>query len=236
MNRVPVPGRGALTFEKLADVSRRFTGLEIHYLGEIPEDPAVTHRRLGQPPLVVSHPQCRTSEAVANLLRNSLIDYLRSVDRRVYGHFPVEFAGVGRKHNMLSGSLPAGVDCPECGNDIVERRGKAKGRGPKTFYGCSGYPECKNVKKIGQPAVQSLGIQCPECEEGEIQQKYSRRGKVFYSCNRYPKCKYALWDRPIAEPCPECQAPFVVEKTTKRAGTTRRCVREECHYQVSVEQ
>ena len=70
MNRVSVVGRGALTFEKLADVSRRFTGLEIQYLGEIPEDPAVTHRRLGQPPLVVSHPQCRTSEAVVNLLGN----------------------------------------------------------------------------------------------------------------------------------------------------------------------
>ena len=70
VNRVSVVGRGALTFEKLADVSRRFTGLEIQYLGEIPEDPAVTHRRLGQPPLVVSHPQCRTSEAVVNLLGN----------------------------------------------------------------------------------------------------------------------------------------------------------------------
>lgn len=70
VNRVVAPGAGVLTFEKLADVSRRFTGLEIHYLGEVPEDPAVTHRRLGQPPLVVSHPQCRTSEAVVNLLAN----------------------------------------------------------------------------------------------------------------------------------------------------------------------
>ncbi len=68
VNRVGAPGQGALTFEKLADVSRRFTGLEIHYLGEVPEDSAVTHRRLGQPPLIVSHPQCRTSEAVVKLL------------------------------------------------------------------------------------------------------------------------------------------------------------------------
>ena len=121
--------------------------------------------------------------------------------------------------------------CEKCDRPMQIRHGRYG-----KFLGCSGYPECKNVKKIGQPAAQSLGIKCPECEEGEIQQKYSRRGKVFYSCNRYPKCKYAIWDRPIAEPCPECQAPFVVEKTTKRAGTTRRCVREECHYQVSVEQ
>ncbi len=70
VNRIAAAGQGELTFEKLADVSRRFTGLEIHYLGEVPEDPAVTHRRLGQPPLVVSHPQCRTSEAVVKLLAN----------------------------------------------------------------------------------------------------------------------------------------------------------------------
>ncbi len=70
VNRIAAAGQGELTFEKLADVSRRFTGLEIHYLGEVPEDPAVTHRRLGQPPLIVSHPQCRTSEAVVKLLGN----------------------------------------------------------------------------------------------------------------------------------------------------------------------
>ncbi len=121
--------------------------------------------------------------------------------------------------------------CEKCGLPMQIRYGRYG-----KFLGCSGYPECKSVKKIGQPATQSLDIKCPECEEGEIQQKYSRRGKVFYSCGRYPKCKYALWDRPIPEPCPECKAPFVVEKTTKRAGTTRRCAREECDYQVSVEQ
>ena len=51
-----------------------------------------------------------------------------------------------------------GVDCPECGNDIVERRGKGKGRGPKTFYGCSGYPACNfavNQRPLPQP--------CPDC-------------------------------------------------------------------------
>ena len=52
-----------------------------------------------------------------------------------------------------------GVDCPECGNDIVERSGKGKGRGPKTFYGCSGYPDCKfavNQRPLAQP--------CPDCK------------------------------------------------------------------------
>jgi DNA topoisomerase-1 len=32
--------------------------------------------------------------------------------------------------------------CPECGRNLVEKR-----VGGKTFKGCSGYPECKYIKK-----------------------------------------------------------------------------------------
>lgn len=64
VNRVSQPGLGKVTFERLAEVSRRFAGCEIHYLGEVPEDPAVTQRRLGQPPLLCSAPECPTTKAV----------------------------------------------------------------------------------------------------------------------------------------------------------------------------
>ncbi|MGH7964279.1 MAG: DNA topoisomerase, partial [Candidatus Binatia bacterium] len=121
--------------------------------------------------------------------------------------------------------------CEQCGKPMQERMGRYG-----KFLGCSGYPECTNVKKLGGKAATSLGVPCPDCHEGDIQQKWSRRGKVFYSCSRYPKCTFAVWDRPIPEPCPQCGAPFVVEKTTKRAGTTRRCLREECDYQEAAEQ
>lgn len=118
--------------------------------------------------------------------------------------------------------------CEKCGKPMQVRFGRYG-----KFLGCSGYPECTNIRKMGKP-VTSLGVTCPDCNEGDIQQKWSRRGKMFYSCSRYPKCTFALWDRPIQEPCPRCQAPFIVEKTTKRAGTTRRCIREECDYQEAV--
>ena len=115
--------------------------------------------------------------------------------------------------------------CEECGRPMQVRFGRYG-----KFLGCSGYPECKTIKKPGRAAAVSLGIACPDCQQGELQQKQSRRGKTFYSCNRYPKCKFALWDKPVSTPCPQCQAPFVVEKTTKRAGTVRRCFRDECDY------
>lgn len=64
VNRVGSQAQGQATFQKLADVSRRFSRCEIHYLGAIPEEPAVTHHRLNQPPLVVSHPTCQASKAI----------------------------------------------------------------------------------------------------------------------------------------------------------------------------
>ena len=80
VNRVAQPGLGLATFERLAEVARRFAGCEIHYLGEVPEDPAVTHRRLGQPPLLRSLPECATTKAVLTLSRalEAQIDTVRA--------------------------------------------------------------------------------------------------------------------------------------------------------------
>ncbi len=120
--------------------------------------------------------------------------------------------------------------CEKCGEPMAYKFGRFG-----KFLGCSAYPECKNVKSLNKPIP--LGIACPKdlgCGEGDLVQKISRRGKVFYSCDQYPKCTFASWDRPVEAPCPECEAPFVVEKTTKRHGTVRRCLREECEYTESV--
>lgn len=84
INRVHGPGQGWQTFQRLAEVARRFTGLPIHYAGEIPEDPAVTQRRLGQPPLVVSHPECAVSRSVVRLLR-TLEERLGTLAQRATG-------------------------------------------------------------------------------------------------------------------------------------------------------
>ena len=117
--------------------------------------------------------------------------------------------------------------CEKCGAKMLFKEGRYG-----KYLACSGFPECRNNQPLVKP--KSLDITCPSCKEGEIMEKKSRYGKIFYSCNRYPKCKYALWDKPFAEPCPKCAFPIVVEKTTKRAGTVRRCPQEECDYQVTL--
>ncbi|HKI86986.1 MAG TPA: type I DNA topoisomerase [Thermoanaerobaculia bacterium] len=120
--------------------------------------------------------------------------------------------------------------CEKCGRPMVLRRSRYG-----TFYGCSGYPECKNVRKTKAEAAKAApkptGVACPECGEGEIVEKRSRRGKIFYSCNRYPDCKFALWNRPVATSCPECGSPYLTEKTTKKKGTRLLCPNDECSYE-----
>ena len=52
--------------------------------------------------------------------------------------------------------LRVGVDCPECGSDLVER--KQRGKGGRKFYGCSSYPTCTFA--VNQ---RPLTQHCPEC-------------------------------------------------------------------------
>ena len=105
--------------------------------------------------------------------------------------------------------------CEVCGSPMTVREGKY-GR----FLSCSRYPECTATKPM------NLGIDCPEegCG-GKLLEKRSRAGKVFFSCSRYPACKFATWDLPIKQECPECGYPILVEKVTKKKGRTLRCPR-----------
>jgi len=123
---------------------------------------------------------------------------------------------------------PTDQTCDKCGAPMVIKHGRYG-----KFLGCSAYPKCRNIQPLEKP--KDTGVACPACGEGTFLEKKSRRGKVFYSCSAYPKCKNALWNRPIARPCPQCGAPFVTEKTTKRHGTEHVCVAEGCGWKESVD-
>jgi DNA topoisomerase-1 len=119
------------------------------------------------------------------------------------------------------------IVCEKCKKPMVLKQGKYG-----KFLACSGYPVCKNTKSINsnQPD-KTTGVKCPEkgCT-GEIVERRSKRGKIFYGCNRYPDCTFALWDKPVAENCPNCGAEFLVEKSTKKQGTFLMCLNKECGY------
>lgn len=165
------------------------------------------------------------------------------------------------------------IVCELCGKTMALRKGRFG-----SFYGCTGYPECKNVRKIpkGSEAPvpepipldeicpvdganlvrrfgrfgefiscanypkcdyvkrETVGVKCPK-DGGDIVVKKSKRGKAFYGCANYPKCDAVYWDKPVDQPCPQCKAPFVLQKTTKKEGTFLYCHNEECDYKAPVE-
>jgi DNA topoisomerase-1 len=109
--------------------------------------------------------------------------------------------------------------CETCSAPMTVKRGRFG-----SFLACTRYPDCKTTKPI------SLGVKCPKpgCG-GFIAEKRSRRGKPFYGCSNWAKkqCDFVAWDKPIPQPCPICNAKFVLKKETKR-GTTLRCM--ECDW------
>ena len=125
-------------------------------------------------------------------------------------------------------TAPAASDevCEKCGKPMVRRRSRFG-----EFLGCSGYPDCDGIKRLKSASVKT-GLKCPECHEGEILERRSKRGKLFFGCGRYPKCKFASWNRVVAQPCPKCGNTYLVEKVTKREGAQWLCPKEECGYKV----
>jgi DNA topoisomerase-1 len=107
--------------------------------------------------------------------------------------------------------------CPQCHAHLVIKQGRF---GP--FTACSNYPKCKYIKQ------ELTGVACPECG-GDLVVKRGKR-KTFYGCSNYPTCKFALWDRPVAQSCPECGARFLVEKANKDGGRYLLCKNEECKH------
>ena len=135
-------------------------------------------------------------------------DFTRSMDGEVKPDEPV----------VVEGRL-----CPKCDSPLHVKSGPYG-----KFIGCSAYPKCRFIEPLEKP--KDTGVTCPECKKGSLIERKSRYGKLFYSCNTYPDCKYAVWNPPIAEPCPKCAWPVLTIKITKRRGTEKVCPQKECGF------
>jgi len=119
--------------------------------------------------------------------------------------------------------VPLDEKCPNCGNTMVKKYGRYG-----EFVACSNYPTCKYVKQ------KTVGVKCPNCSEGEVVERRSKRGKTFFGCNRYPDCDFVAWGKPIPEKCPDCGSSYLIEKFLK-AGPVAQCPNKECKFKKPIE-
>lgn len=115
--------------------------------------------------------------------------------------------------------------CPECGSELAVRKGRYG-----EFIACLAFPKCRysrnlkedNAEKKEAKKATSTGVKCPKCKDGEVVERFSRRGK-FYGCNHYPKCDFVSNYKPSEEKCEECGEMMVIKELKK--GTFLECLK-----------
>jgi len=84
-------------------------------------------------------------------------------------------------------------ECELCGKDMALKKGRFG-----SFFGCTGYPECKNIRKIAKgdqpppPPPQILDELCPK-DGANLVKRHGRFGE-FTACSNYPTCDYVKRD------------------------------------------
>jgi len=116
---------------------------------------------------------------------------------------------------------PTNVKCKECGARMVVKRGRAGQR----FLACENYPKCTHTESI------STNVSCPNkgCK-GMVVEKASKKGRKFFACNQYPECRFAMWDEPYDEECPECGTRVMGVKRTRDEPPVLVCRKKGCGF------
>ncbi|HEC1573747.1 TPA: type I DNA topoisomerase [Campylobacter upsaliensis] len=115
--------------------------------------------------------------------------------------------------------------CPECGGELAVRKGRYG-----EFIACLAFPKCRysrnlkedNAEKKEAKKPNGIGVKCPKCKDGEVVERFSRRGK-FYGCNHYPKCDFVSNYKPSEEKCEKCGEIMVIKELKK--GTFLECLK-----------
>ncbi|EAK0432922.1 type I DNA topoisomerase [Campylobacter lari] len=132
------------------------------------------------------------------------------------------------KKNIKSQKTITKIDetCPDCGGELAIRKGRYG-----EFIACLNFPKCKYSRNLKQETqneeksekkLDTIGVKCPSCQEGEIVERFSKRGK-FYGCSAYPKCNYISKYKPSEEKCEECGENLIIKELKK--GTFLECLK-----------
>ncbi|MFL5626498.1 MAG: type I DNA topoisomerase [Ktedonobacteraceae bacterium] len=132
--------------------------------------------------------------------RQSWTEFLRSF----YGDFKVSMEKAEAEMNRVQKPVEEMDEpCPECGRKLIIRTGRF-GR----FISCSGFPECRYRRSF----MNKTGAFCPQCGGDLVERKTKQKKRIFYGCSNYPTCNFAMWERPVPDPCPHCGGLMVVPR------------------------
>ncbi len=114
------------------------------------------------------------------------------------------------------------ITCEKCGSPMVLKRGRFG-----EFMACSGYPDCRNTKRIVKSADAvkvkhdvPLDEKCPVCGKN-LAIKHGRFGE-YTACSDYPNCKYIKL-KTTGVQCPRNCGGEIVERKSKRGKTFYGC-------------
>src|SRR5947209_8791610 len=139
--------------------------------------------------------------------------------REFYEPFKRDLARAKREMQSEKVGEPTGELCPECGSELLDKRGRFG-----KFLACSAYPDCRytrNLDGTGRAEDEPANENCPACARPMVI-KHGRFGK-FIACSGYPECKTT---KPVTLgiACPEPGCPGqLVERRSRRGRTFFGC-------------
>ncbi len=112
------------------------------------------------------------------------------------------------------------IICEKCGKQMLVKQGRFG-----KFLGCSGYPDCKNIKNINEDGTVKSKEQmeeesktneiCSKCGK-EMVIKFGRFGK-FMACSGYPECKNIKnIDEVTKAKCPKCGGDIMKKRSRRK--------------------
>ncbi len=161
-------------------------------------------------------------EKKLDLVESGKADWRETVDR-FYQGFDASLKAA--EQNMEGKKVkvpdePSDEVCDKCGRPMVIKSGRYG-----KFLACSGFPECRNTKRL----VKDTGGICPKCGQGRMLLRKSAKGRVYYGCERYPDCDFMTWDEPVPTKCEKCGA------TLFKKGSRLYCAKEGCGFETTVQ-
>jgi len=173
--------------------------------------------------LVENFPDIMTTEFTAKMedqldqIEDGNMDWVDALNS-FYDPFKVDLEVAEKKMKDMKKQVEATDEiCENCGKPMIIKWGRFG-----KFIACSGYPECKTTRDLGEEGAEGAAGQDAEKVEGNCEKcdsplilKRGRFGK-FIACSNYPECKFTKAIG-LGLTCPEegCEGEIAPRRTKK---------------------